>query len=396
MREWPRLTIHLLFCLCSAMVYPQDIQVPLEISVRAYTSLRGHLAAYDQGLEVQDNASRMGAELGIKKEKLTFIAGAEVQVNMFRGGSSFNADGNLAGGFLTIQSEQGQQVFGSRLGYLGVDFDNYGSLTIGKQSSVYRDITSYTDRFNVFGARASATFIGGTDGGANGTGRADQSIIYRNRVGGLALGTQLQARGGSNNRLVDGIGFSAQLEAKRNFQVGAAFNRAFLSKKLLNGGTVIGLAGHPTYISLGAKYVGRKVDAGIVGVLQKNGDFTSGYYDDPVSGVVEPTVVFDAKGLEIFGKYKLSKFAFLAGYNLYVPDVTGRTSISGRHLVNAGFRKNDLIAGIVYQPMEFIQVYSEQRISMGKNALGEKEKSVFAIGMKIDLSTNYYKRAMFN
>jgi len=396
MCKWSRVTIHVLFCLCPVMIYPQDSKDLVEISTRTYTGLRGHLAVYDQGLEVQDNASRVGVELGIKKEKLTFIAGAEIQVNMFRGGSSFNADGNLAGGFLTIQSEQKQQVFGNRLGYLGVDFDRYGSLTIGKQSSVYRDITSYTDRFNVFGARATATYIGGTDGGANGTGRADQAIIYRNRVGVLAIGAQLQARGASNNKFIDGFGFSAQVEVKRDFQVGAAFNRAFLSDNLLNSGTVIGLSGHPTYISLGTKYIGRKVDISVVGVLQRNGDFTRGYYNDPVSGVMEPTVVFNAKGLEIFGKYKLAKFAFLAGYNLYVPDVAGSTSMSGQHLVNTGFKKNDLIAGVVYQPMEFIHLYSEQRVSFGKNVLGEKEKSVFTVGMKIELSKRFNKQVMFN
>lgn len=93
-----------------------------------------------------------------------------------------NADGNLSGQFLNIQAEQTQQVFGNRLGYLGISLDKYGTLTIGKQWSVYHDIMSYTDRFNVFGARASATFVGGTDGGENGAERADQSIIYRNQI----------------------------------------------------------------------------------------------------------------------------------------------------------------------------------------------------------------------
>jgi hypothetical protein len=82
---------------------------------------------------------------------------------MFRG-STFNVDGSLSGGFLHVESAQTQQVFGNRLGYLGVDLGKFGVITIGKQWSVYRDITSYSDRFNVFGARASATFIGGTDG----------------------------------------------------------------------------------------------------------------------------------------------------------------------------------------------------------------------------------------
>jgi hypothetical protein len=64
--------------------------------------------------------------------------------------------------------------------------------------------------------------------------------------------------------------------------------------------------------------------------------------------------------------------------------------------VNTGFKKNDLIAGVVYQPMEFIHLYSEQRVSFGKNALGEKEKSVFTVGMKIELSKRFNKQVMFN
>ena len=395
MLRWPCLTICVVFFLCPAMAYTQDIKDSIEISVRPYVGLRGHLAVYDREMEVQENASRAGVDLSVKKGKLAFIAGAEIQVNMFRGGSSFNTDGNLSGGFLTIQSEQKQQVFGNRLGYLGVDFDKYGSLTIGKQWSVYHDITSYTDRFNVFGARASATFIAGTDGGANGTGRADQSIVYRNQMGSLHIGTQLQARGGNNNRFIDGFGLSVQGEVKKDFYVGAAYNQAFLSENLLSSGKILGLSGHPTYISLGTKYIGGKVDFSIVGVLQKNGDFTQGYYYDPVSGELNPTVVFNAKGLEVFGKYKLPKFAFLAGYNLYVPDTDGITTIFGQYPVNAGFGKSDLIAGVVYQPIEFIHIYSEQRMSFGKNALGDKEQSVFTLGMKIELSKRYKKRMMF-
>lgn len=394
MLKWSCLTICVLFFLCPTMSYSQDIKDSIEISVRPYAGLRGHIAVYDREMEVQENASRVGMDLSVKKGKLTFIGGAEVQVNMFRGGSSFNADGNLSGGFLTIQSEQKQQVFGNRLGYLGVGFDKYGSFTIGKQWSVYHDITSYTDRFNVFGGRASATFIGGTDGGANGTGRADQSIIYRNQKGALHIGAQLQARGGNNDKFIDGFGLSIQVEAGKEFYVGAAYNRAFLSESLLNSGKVLGLSGHPTYISLGTRYIGKKIDFSIVGILQENGDFTQGHYNDPVLGESTPTVVFDAKGVEVFGKYKLPKFAFLTGYNLYVPNTDGVATILGQHPVDTGFGKNDLILGVVYQPIEFIQLYSEQRVSFGKTALGDKEQSVFTVGMKIELSKRYKKQIM--
>ncbi|MET6999452.1 porin [Chitinophaga defluvii] len=388
-------TFHLMMCLttclCFHAVYGQDSTDSVEILIRPYAGLRGHTAVFDNQMELQENASRIGAELGIKKGKTGFIAGVEIQVNMFRGSSSFNADGNLSGGFLNIQAEQTQQVFGNRLGYLGISLDKYGTLTIGKQWSVYRDITSYTDRFNVFGARASATFVGGTDGGENGTGRADQSIIYRNQIGPFRFGAQVQARGGNNSQFIDGFGLSTQLEIMQDFFIGMAFNRAFLSENIIGSGKILGLSGHPTYVSLGTKYTGKRLDLSITCVLQKNGDFTQGFYIDPQTGAQRPTVVFDAKGIEIFGRYKFNKLSILTGYNLYAPAIGHISSIFGQSPVHSGFRRDDFIVGISYQPLKFVQIYSEQRLSAGKTAIGAKEKSVFTLGMKIDVSKRFNK-----
>lgn len=391
MRGMFHLMMCLILCLCFNSIYGQDIIDSVEISFKPYAGLRGHTAVFDNQLELQENASRIGAELHIKKGKMAFIAGLEIQVNLFRGSSSFNADGNLSGGFLNIQAAQTQQVFGNRLGYLGISLKKYGTLTIGKQWSVYRDVTSYTDRFNVFGARASATFVGGTDGGENGTGRADQSIIYRNQIGPLFFGVQIQARGGNNNQFIDGFGLSAQLEMIKDFFVGIAFNSAFLSKNTINSGKILGLSGQPAYVTFGTKYTNGKLALGVTGVLQKNGDFTQGFYIDPQAGVQRPTVVFDAVGMEIFGKYKFNKLSVLAGYNLYVPATGTIPLVFGQSVVHRGFKRNDFIIGISYQPVKFVQIYTEQRLSTGKNAIGEKEKSVFTLGMKIDVSKKFNK-----
>lgn len=385
------LVVCLTLFLCLSSANGQETVDSVEIAVRPYVGLRGHAAVFARQMELQENASRIGTELSIKKGKTAFVAGVEIQVNMFRGISSFNADGNLSGGFLNIQAAQTQQVFGNRLGYLGIDLDKYGVFTFGKQWSVYRDISSYTDRFNVFGSRASATFVGGTDGGENGTGRADQSIIYRNQVGPLRFGAQVQARASNNNRFIDGFGLSTQLEIVQDFFIGTAFNRAFLSKNTINSGKIFGLSGYPTYISMGTKYMGKKIDFSITCAFQKNGDFAQGLYIDPEAGEMRPTVVFDARGIEVFGKYKLSKLAILAGYNYYAPTISHISSIFGQSPVHGGFKRNDFIAGIAYQPIRFVQLYSEQRLSTGKSAIGEREKSVFTLGMKIDVSKKINK-----
>lgn len=370
----------------------QETKDSLEVLVKPYASLRGHLAVYDQKMEMQENASRIGMELTIKKGNLGFIAGGEIQLNMFKGGTSFNVDGNLSGGFLTVESAQKQQVFGNRLGYLGLDFGKFGTLTIGKQWSVYRDVTAYTDRFNVFGSRASATFIGGTDGGETGTGRADQSVIYRNHFGSWYVGGQILARGGNNGKFIDGFGASLQYEIIENFFAGAAFNRALLSDNLVNNGKIIGLEGQPTYFSLGTKYIGKTIDFSIVGILQKNGDFSHGSYRDPDMGTLPFTTVFNAKGLEIFGKYKFQKFSVLTGYNLYVPDLKSMNETFNQYSLDPGFKKNDIIIGLSYSPFKFAQIYSEQRFSMGKTSTGEREKSVFTLGLRLDLSGSFNKK----
>lgn len=371
-----------------AQEQPKD---SIELAFRPYTSLRGHTAIYSNKMELQENASRMGAEIRIKKGTIVFIAGVEVQVNLFRGNTSFSADGGLTGGYQNLQSVQTKQVFGNRLGYLGLDMNKFGTLTIGKQWSVYRDITAYTDRFSVFGARASATFIGGTDGGENGTGRADQSIIYRNQIGSFRFGGQIQARGQNNTSFVDGFGIAAQLEITSDWFIGAAFNKAYVSENLINSGTIVGLNGQPIYMAIGSKYIGKKMDFSIVGVLQKNGDFTQGNYTDLQENTITPTIVFDARGLEIFGKYKWSKLAILAGYNYYAPITSHIPLLDGQLPIEKGFKRNDFIAGITYQPIPFVQLYSEQRISTGSIATGTRENSVFTLGMKIDLATDFKK-----
>lgn len=390
-----RINCILLLMLTSVIVNPafgQETKDSVEITVRPYVSLRGHAAIYDGEMELQENASRIGTEISIKHKKVAFLAGGEVQVSMFRGSSSFSADGSLSGGFLTVQAPQTKQVFGNRLGYLGVDLNKFGTLTIGKQWSVYRDITSYTDRLNVFGAKASATFIGGTDGGENGTGRADQSIIYRNRIGFFRFGAQIQARGGSNKKFIDGFGLSAQFEITKDLLIGTAFNSAFLSKNLINSGKIAGLTGQPVYLSVGSKFTGKKLELGIVGVIQENGDFTQGHYIDPQEGLLHPTIVFDARGIEVFGKYKFKKLSILAGYNHYAPIKSRIPDIAGQLPVDKAFGRNDFIIGLSYQPLKYVFIYTEQRISTGKSAMGEREKSVFTLGIKIELSKSFKKK----
>ena len=82
---------------------------------------RVRIAAYDGNYEVQTNSSRIG--IRVSRE--------------FKGGLGVFAASEWAL-YLT---------FSTRLGYLGVRLGKYGELSLGKQWSVYHDISQYADMF---------------------------------------------------------------------------------------------------------------------------------------------------------------------------------------------------------------------------------------------------------
>ncbi|SHH27950.1 porin [Ferrimonas marina] len=92
-----------------------------------------------------------------------------------------------------LQSQREGQFLFNRLGFLALQHDGWGRLSIGKQWSVYYDIAAFTDEFITTGGLASGTYNFGTDGGLSGTGRADSAIQYRYDINNFHLGLQYQA-----------------------------------------------------------------------------------------------------------------------------------------------------------------------------------------------------------
>jgi hypothetical protein len=172
-----------------------------------YGRFLGHLAFFNDEIEVQDNLSWIGLDFSTRGPVKLFAA-TEWGVNLMRGGLQFNPSANTDSGFPEVIDTQAEQVFYNRFGYVGADFGPFGRIAVGKQWAVYTDVTLYTtDQFNVFGSEASATYTAGTDGGPLGTGRADQALTYRADVFRiLRLGGQLQFRTADNGEVIDGYG----------------------------------------------------------------------------------------------------------------------------------------------------------------------------------------------
>ncbi len=385
-----------LFFPCQFFAQENETLDSINISVNPYGSFRGLFAFFNEEVEFQENASRIGLELGVTKNNFEVFFGAELGVNLFKSTTQFNVDGNNASGFFLVQNNQANQVFSTRLGYIGLRFGKYGTISVGKQWSVFYDVTSYTDNFNVFGARASSTFVAGTDGGTVGTGRADQSLIYRNEFGPILLGLQIQAKNTFNNNFIDGFGASLQWQIAEELKAGVSVNRSYVNEELREELDILGYDDNHRYFSAGLTYSNEGLMLSAIYTKHENGDLTRGFRDASLEDELGPTVVFDAYGFEFFARYNWNKFGFLAGYNHYEPDLAEIERISGELPLSEYFRIRDVVLGIEYRPTSFTFFYSEFRLANSEDALGVAHEDVLTIGLKIQADRIFKKTIRLN
>nr|WP_262899830.1 porin [Robertkochia marina] len=336
--------------------------------------MRSHFAIIEDEAEFQDNASRVGFTAGVKttSSSIEFFGHVELSIRLIESSVNLNTDSRTSSGFVILNRDQESQVFAARLGYLGVDFGRYGLLTLGKQWSTYYDVSGITDRFNVFGGTASNTYVGATDGSI-GTGRSDQAMIYRNRIGNFNMGVQVLFSNTLNDNFVDGYGASLRYYLTPFMSLGAAFQTAIIRNSLIEN--TIGFDGDPKYYCFGIRYFKDNLMLAAVYAQQNNGDLTTGDIDEEEF----PTVIYDDQGLELAGKYFWNNFRFLGGINFEWPDTAGLP-------VNEDFVTRDYIFGVEYHSSKLSYLYAEYRVESGYDVQGKSPPDVFTIGLRIDLS----------
>jgi len=126
-----------------------------------------------------------------------------------------------------------------RQGFVGVQHEKYGRITLGKQWGVSYDIGGVTDVFEVFGADAQGTYNFGTDGGFSGTGRAEEAMQYKVNYQNFSFGLQylpadqkVPSSDETANREIafnDSFGLSIIYKAPYDIGLGLAYNSAELS-----------------------------------------------------------------------------------------------------------------------------------------------------------------------
>ena len=215
-----------------SQVFSQEVNI-LD-SINFYGSLQVQVAAFNKDIELQENSPQMGMEL-FRGLKNGWSVNAKLEFGLHLiNGTNFNNDANSSAEFLANPFKQ-KEVFYSRLAYFGIANEKLGSLTFGKQWGVYYDIAGYTDNFSLFGGAANGVWTGGTDGGWKGTGRADNSVQYRNTIGNLEIAAQAQLFENTQS-----YGVSLQYHIPMGLSIGTAYNDAGIADPIQKIVTDIG------------------------------------------------------------------------------------------------------------------------------------------------------------
>ncbi|MEZ9595253.1 porin [Shewanella sp. 10N.261.52.F9] len=105
--------------------------------------------------------------------------------------NSVEIDGETINGYTSDSND----FISTRLGYVGLAHDTYGSLTIGKQWGAWYDVVHNTNLVNTWDGNTSGTYtLNKADGAINGTGRGDKTVQYRNAFGDFSFAVQAQLK----------------------------------------------------------------------------------------------------------------------------------------------------------------------------------------------------------
>ncbi|EKA7398766.1 porin [Vibrio parahaemolyticus] len=272
--------------------------------------------------------------------------------------------------------ENGNNIY-DRLLYAGVQHEKYGKIAAGtKQWSTFYDVAWFTDLGRVFGTRASGVYNLSDWGISSGTGRAENSITYRNKINdnisyGFTYQTsreEVKLAANSEATLKNGLGASISYKPVSGVTLGAAYHQNELED--LTAGTIGVKDGDSMRIMLlGANYSKDGFYAGATFHLGENWEAVSQGNTD---------VMIDTLGGEIYTYYHFDNgLRPTLNYN-YMKD---------RSDDSQSFERNLLIPGVEYhfKKNKFL-VWTEYQIDLGNDQFdGSKFKNrddQFAAGVR--------------
>jgi predicted porin len=314
---------------------------------------------------LNDGSSRLGMRLGrTLKNGRTLFGRMEWKINLVDNDSQFVLGDSTSDGILVREGES-DDVFSTRLGYLGVRFKNIGELTFGKQWSVYYDVASWTDNFNVYGGSALSVFAAGTDGGSLGSGRAEDAIIWRNARGRFSYGLQTQLKTSADGDDFEALGGSLIFAPNDSWEIGAAFaaNRIEGAFEDITGDDNSSVA------TVGVRYHSRPWNTAFSIATWDNHE--SIFFDDD-------TLIYDGVGAELYVAYEYSdRLHIYGGFNYMDPDIDDPR-------VDKDFGLEHWLLGVSIFATPESYAYIEALLSTGKDIDSKRADSVLSAGFRFD------------
>ncbi|USD66154.1 porin [Vibrio sp. SCSIO 43136] len=264
-----------------------------------------------------------------------------------------------------------------RLLYAGVEHDKYGKIAVGtKQWSTFYDVAWYTDMGRVFGTRGSGVYNLSDWGIASGTGRAENSITYRNSLNekvnyGFTYQTtreEVALAGNATATLKNGMSASITYKPVAGVSLGAAYQQNDITDL---DGNVTGVENGDSMriMLLGANYSDGSFYAGATFHVGENWEAVKQGGTD---------VLFDTIGGEFYTYYHLENgLRPTLNYN-YLSDRNNETN---------GYERNLLIPGLEYHFLkDKFLVWTEYQVDLGKdkyeNNKYENHDDQFAAGLR--------------
>lgn len=272
--------------------------------------------------------------------------------------------------------DNGNNIY-DRLVYAGVQHEKYGKIAVGtKQWSTFYDVAWYTDMGRVFGTRGSGVYNLADWGIASGTGRAENSVTYRNSINdkvsyGFTYQTTRENVALTSNAtasLKNGIGMSLTYKPQTDLTLGAAYHQNEIEDLSTH---VAGVENGESMriILLGANYSKDDFYLGVTFHVGENWEAASMGGTD---------VMFDTLGVEVYTYYHFDNgLRPTLNYN-FMQDRSDETK---------GYKRNLIIPGLEYHfKKNIFLVWTEYQFDFGKDRYDggkfENRDNQFAAGIR--------------
>ena len=279
--------------------------------------------------------------------------------------------------FTTTGQSDTDSLLTPRLYYFGIESDAL-YLKLGKSWSAYYQVAGAADRFSIFGGNATGIYNAGTDGGATGTGRADNAVQTRTYInlGNSSIlkpfNLNLQYQHGEPIPKVKGATYgstyslSAWLETEREFGIGLAWHEAKIDEVERPELSKAGISGDARALAVAFKTYGQDWLASLVFSRLENIETTDQF------------LYFDGTGAELFAQWQFRDRWWLAGGGNYL-DPDSDDPDAGQYQIRY------LVLGVRYTFDSFNRMlYAEWRDDYGKLADGTRRGNEVTVGFRWD------------